>query len=273
MATNCQTSAERQNFLTLIIKQRSVIESISKACMSYLVHNQNSLPKETYEEKMRDLARKQNLLFNGDAALARQQDRILVETEDIIIGSYEKEPSRLKDYVLEYFYSLSTEKIGGRGTNDGQARWTRLVSKHYGLIDHERKRVWSPITKRTEAIEAMRSVHGTFEISCTMCSELEGLSQFLSDHMICTHFFIPTVVPSKIGYRTMGHLFDDGHSLMWSTGNSLPMERPLARSFEELDFCLVPHNPTPREDERMETSSHEREPPTPIHTLFQQNMG
>lgn len=58
------------------------------------------------------------------------------------------------------------------------------------------------------------------------------------------------VVPRELRSRTIGHIFHaDGHKLMWSMGNGLVMEYIFAKTFERLDFCLIPHAKEGKPDE------------------------
>jgi hypothetical protein len=171
---------------------------------------------------MRDLTRKQNNLFSGDVAIHRQRDMVLVEVDDIVVEAGRRKDEPIRPWRVPMDISLSTYfncLLHGRprGRDAEQIQWRKVLYKHYNaeyshlprpLRGPIIKSVWCPITKFFGPYDSRRAAH---------------------------------LVPYKIGYETMGDLFDDdGYKLMWSMGNGLPMERFFKEAFENYEFCLLP---------------------------------
>lgn len=204
------------NYLGTIIEQRKLIDKMNRASMSCLAedYKANKITPEEFEVEMRDLTRKQNKLFNGDVTIHRQRDRVLSEIDDIVV-EVGKDEQRMDISLSTYFYNLLRGKPPGRDAE--QIQWRKDLYKHYGFQPKLHGPVWCPITKCFGPYESRRAAH---------------------------------LVPYKIGYETMGDLFDDdGYKLMWSMGNGLPMEEIFEKAFDNYEFCLLPREVAGKPDE------------------------
>ena len=184
--------------------------------MSCLAQNykENKISEQEFESQMRDITAKQNRLFNGDVIISRQRDRVLLEIDHIVVQAG-KDYSNTDSFLATYFYNLLREELPGR--DDEQVQWRRSLYKYYNAQPTPHGPVWYPITKTFGTHKSRRAAH---------------------------------LVPHKIGYDTMGNLYDDdGYKLMWSMGNGLLMERTFEEAFDEYQFCLLPREVAGKPDE------------------------
>jgi len=164
--------------------------------------------------QMRDITRKQNKLFNGDVTISRQRDYVLKAIDKIVVEEGKDESEMTESLTLQ-MYNILRGKPPGR---DGeQVQWRMDLYNHYGSQPQPHGPVWCPISKSSAPYKEIKAAH---------------------------------LVPYKIGYETMGHLFDgDGYSLMWSMGNGLPMRKQFERHFDNYDFCILPRESPGKPDE------------------------
>ncbi|KAF8856380.1 hypothetical protein BDZ45DRAFT_791166 [Acephala macrosclerotiorum] len=208
--------AVEMDYLCAVIEQRKLIDNMNRARISCLAedYKANKISDEEFDVQMRDLTREQNKLFNGDMTIHSQYDRVLSEIDDIVVKAG-KDERRMDISLSTYFYNLLHGKPPGRAA--GQIQRRKDLYKHYHDQPILHGLVWCPITKCFGPYKSRRAAH---------------------------------LVTYKVGYKTMGELFDDeGYKLMWSMGNGLPMERTFEEAFDDYEFCLLPREVTGKLDE------------------------
>jgi hypothetical protein len=197
-------------FLDALVEQRKAVETNSRSIISFLVenHNAGNIDEQSFIAQMREISQKEDKFFNGDVALQRLRDKILVEIDEIVLESY-THPETMAESLLSYASRISTWKTPlSRRRKPEHIRWNRILFKYYDAED-SREQFWCPITKW---------------FGNPLCR-------------ITAH-----IVPNKICYQTMGAIFGgDGHALMWSMGNGLLINRDyIDGAFEDFRFCLLP---------------------------------
>jgi len=193
-----------------------MIDKLNRSSMSCVAedYKANRITDEEFEQQMRDLTSRQNMLFNGDVTIHRHRERVLSEIDDLIVAAG-KDEREIEVSLSTYFYNIIRGKPPGR---DGeQIQFRKDLYKFYDAQPEKHGDVWCPIAKQFGGHKMRRAAH---------------------------------LVPYKIGYETMGDIFDDdGYKLMWSVGNGLIMDIAFEMAFDEYQFCLLPREHPGKPDE------------------------